>query len=552
MFAVVILFAACSKESSEGSDFEDKTPVTEVEKKIIGGWPELGDDGLTFMKNGIVLYIANEQYGSQQSLKVGHWVYDEETKVLTTDIKDRYGNVLMWQISLLQDGSMAGIQLWDSKTFSASRDIKQAIKNILDRSRYWTRDKNGKFLTIYFNYSSENSISYYYVDHNADFWIGYYDFSYSQPDLNTIVINSEENGCYKIHNPYNNDVVYFEFPDGRKYYPVKDGMEDITSVKMSKEESKLVGKWICKQQVWEGKTPGSIYLEDDYGMEFTDMYWGEIWSGEDELMNTGREKFSWFIKDKVLYIDDDHYYILQLTDQEMTLEWRDGENVITCNFYKLNENGDNILANSLEYVDLGLSVKWATYNLGATQDNIVGDFYAWGETCTKDDFLMSNYKYFMKRNNWSDWPGLTKYCSDPHLAAAEEYVDNKMYLDDVDDAVIANKGKDWRMPTNDEFKELIENCTLAKTWSKGKYGLKITGKTGYYIFMPFNGYMSEKGLSNDGVYGCYLTNSCGIDYGAENVPPVKYVKLSGWTDDFSNCFDKGWRSNGYNIRPVHK
>ena len=164
---------------------------------------------------------------------------------------------------------------------------------------------------------------------------------------------------------------------------------------MSKEESLLVGKWICKQQIWDGKAPGSIYLEDKYGMEFSDMYWGKMWSGDDELMETQFEqKFSWFIKNNILYIDNDHYYILKLNDQEMELEWRDGGNRITCSFYKLNENGDNILANTLEYVDLGLSVKWATNNLGATNDDIAGDFYAWGETSSKETFTTSNYKYF--------------------------------------------------------------------------------------------------------------------------------------------------------------
>lgn len=552
MFAAVILLAACSKESSDESGIEDNTPVTGVEKKIIGGWPELGDDGITFMKNGVALYTAYDGYNNQERLKVGHWVYDEETKVLTTDIKDRYGNVLMWSISLLQDMAMAGIQLWNSKTFSASKDIEQAVKNILDNRRSWTRDKNGRLLTIHFSISN-NSIRYYF-GWDADFWIGYDHFGYSQPDLNTIEINSREYGRHIIHNPYNNDAVYFEFPDGRLYYPVKDGMEDITSVNMSKEESLLVGKWICKQQIWDGKAPGSIYLEDEYGMEFSDMYRGKMWSGDDELMETQFEqKFSWFIKNNILYIDNDHYYILKLNDQEMELEWRDGGNRITCSFYKLNENGDNILANTLEYVDLGLSVKWATNNLGATNDDIAGDFYAWGETSSKETFTTSNYKYFKKRS-WGYWPGLTKYCSDPHLACSDEYIDNKMNLEDMDDAVIVNKGKGWRMPTNGEFKELIENCTLEQTRIKGEYGLKVTGKTGYYIFLPFNGYMSAKGLdySSVSVYGCYLTNSCGIESGADDVPPVQYIRLSSSNNNFTNCLAKGWRSNGYNIRPVHE
>ena len=70
MFAAVILLAACSKESSDESGIEDDTPVTEVEKKIIGGWPELGDNGITFMKNGVALYTAYDGYNNQERLKV--------------------------------------------------------------------------------------------------------------------------------------------------------------------------------------------------------------------------------------------------------------------------------------------------------------------------------------------------------------------------------------------------------------------------------------------------------------------------------------------------
>ncbi|MBO5849722.1 MAG: hypothetical protein J6Q47_00385, partial [Paludibacteraceae bacterium] len=106
--------------------------------------------------------------------------------------------------------------------------------------------------------------------------------------------------------------------------------------------------------------------------------------------------------------------------------------------------------NGHEYVDLGLSVKWATCNVGATRPEYFGNYYAWGETTPNTDYDWDNYKWC----NGSSTT-MTKYCTDSDYGT----VDNKTVLDKEDDAAAVNMGGSWRMPTLEEWTELIDNCT---------------------------------------------------------------------------------------------
>ncbi|MDY4512770.1 MAG: hypothetical protein SPE10_04900, partial [Paludibacteraceae bacterium] len=110
-------------------------------------------------------------------------------------------------------------------------------------------------------------------------------------------------------------------------------------------------------------------------------------------------------------------------------------------------------ANGHEYVDLGLSVKWATCNVGASKPEEYGNYYAWGETTTKSTYNWSTYKWC----NGSKTT-LTKY----NTSSSYGTVDNKTVLELADDAARANWGGAWRMPTDAEWTELRENCTW--TW----------------------------------------------------------------------------------------
>ena len=140
-------------------------------------------------------------------------------------------------------------------------------------------------------------------------------------------------------------------------------------------------------------------------------------------------------------------------------------------------------SNGYGYVDLGLSVKWATCNVGATSPEEYGNYYAWGETITKKTYTSNNcttenvfFKY--------DFSGESKY-----------------------DAATANWGVDWRMPTLDELIELHENCTWEWISSNDFKGCKVTGPNGNSIFLPAAGFYYESSLVEAGDRGFYWSSS---------------------------------------------
>ena len=138
-----------------------------------------------------------------------------------------------------------------------------------------------------------------------------------------------------------------------------------------------------------------------------------------------------------------------------------------------------IIINDHEAVDLGLSVKWATCNVGAESPEEYGGYYAWGETEEKSDYNWSNYK-------WCDgsYNSITKYCTNSCYGR----VDNKTVLDPEDDVAHDKWGDGWRMPTLDEIEELCNMCTWERTILNGVEGYKVTGPNGNSVFLPAAGY----------------------------------------------------------------
>lgn len=125
-------------------------------------------------------------------------------------------------------------------------------------------------------------------------------------------------------------------------------------------------------------------------------------------------------------------------------------------------NGD--YEGSIVAVDLGLSVKWANCNLGATKPESYGDYYTWGETETKKVCSPDNYKFRFKGGRGA-------------------------VLDSDNDAARVNLGGSWRMPTVEEWEELATNCTWTETKINGVAGYKVSSKrkTGKWIFLPAAG-----------------------------------------------------------------
>ena len=194
-----------------------------------------------------------------------------------------------------------------------------------------------------------------------------------------------------------------------------------------------------------------------------------------------------------------------------------------------------------EYVDLGLSVNWATCNIGANRPEDYGNYYAWGETETKSIYDWSTYKWCNGSNN-----SLTKY----NTNSTSGTVDNKTVLDPEDDAASANWGGDWRMPTVTEFEELISNTT--GTWY-GKNNTEFNGVAGYkyvskkegytdkYIFLPATSY------SGDGTgLNYYWSSSLNSD--PCNAKCMCFTFIPGYDNTY--WMDDHLRSSGQPVRPV--
>ena len=147
----------------------------------------------------------------------------------------------------------------------------------------------------------------------------------------------------------------------------------------------------------------------------------------------------------------------------------------------------------MEYVDLGLSVKWAKCNLGATVPGEFGDYFAWGETEPYNATRQEDYKYWKK--------GCAKYNSKDNI--------NRLEL--ADDAARSILGEGWRLPTPKEFEELLLNCKGSKATVNGVPGHKFTSKVkGFkdrWIFLPAAGFKRFEDLLLPSVDCCYWTSS---------------------------------------------
>lgn len=193
-----------------------------------------------------------------------------------------------------------------------------------------------------------------------------------------------------------------------------------------------------------------------------------------------------------------------------------------------------------EFVDLGLSVKWATCNVGATKPEEYGDYYAWGETETKTDYSSSNYKWYEDSCEFS----LTKYNTNSYYDYGT--VDGKYILDLEDDIAHVKCGGNWRMPTNAEQDELCNNCTWTWTTLNGVHGYRVTSnKTGYTdrsIFLPAAGNYYDTRISFVGSYGRYWSSSRDTD------DPSTVGFLGFDSGSVATYYDNRYR--GLSVRPV--
>ncbi len=161
-----------------------------------------------------------------------------------------------------------------------------------------------------------------------------------------------------------------------------------------------------------------------------------------------------------------------------------------------------------EYVDLGLpsGTLWATCNVGANAPEEYGDYFAWGETQTKSTYNFSTYQYC--RNGNQDQ--LTKYC-DSVSYGYNGFTDNLTTLLPEDDAATANWGSGWRMPTETEWEELLQNTTHTWTTQNGVNGYLFTASNGNSLFLPAAGFRWNDELISAGSWGKYWSSSLVTD-----------------------------------------
>lgn len=214
-----------------------------------------------------------------------------------------------------------------------------------------------------------------------------------------------------------------------------------------------------------------------------------------------------------------------------------------------NENQQGQVDTENEYVDLGLSVRWATCNLGASSPEKYGSFYQWAGT--KDVKALTNYLFFNTcpyHNALTlEFPGWTKY----NTKSSYGTVDNKTVLEAADDVAHVTLGGQWRIPTEAEWRELIESCTWVWTNLKGTNGYmgtsKVVGYTDKTIFLPAAGYREDVHLDYTGVMGSYWSSSLNPDR-----PSCAYTNTFNSSLSSLNKTDGGgvFRYFGQSIRPV--
>ncbi|MCM8872755.1 MAG: hypothetical protein NDJ65_05690 [Paludibacteraceae bacterium] len=223
--------------------------------------------------------------------------------------------------------------------------------------------------------------------------------------------------------------------------------------------------------------------------------------------------------------------------------------------------------NGHDYVDLGLpsGTLWATCNVGAAAPQDYGNYYAWGETTTKDSYEWGNYK-FGSRNDGNTL--LTKYCFDSEYGK-DGFCDNKTVLDLEDDAANVNWGGRWTMPTKAQQDELRAHCYWV--WTENYNNSKVAGFIVYkakasrdkgiyngqtpsasysledaHIFLPAAGVHSGHDFYMRGTYGLYSSSSLLTEY---------YSNIA-WYMAFYQVYVGyeiaigGFRSDGQSVRAV--
>ncbi len=209
-------------------------------------------------------------------------------------------------------------------------------------------------------------------------------------------------------------------------------------------------------------------------------------------------------------------------------------------------------------VDMALSVKWASCNLGSDFPDIPGDYYAWGEKSSRKsygyrDYRLTNKDYYSRGDRVLQTNGLPflKYNMDG---------DGLFALEAMDDPATLSLGAPWRLPTRNEFQELLDNCewqwveNIGRTLNNNPSdepclnGYRVTSKAnGNHIFLPAAGVNF-----NESEYESVLMPTFGR-YGAYWARDLRSTKIAsgllfGKSEIKVTAF---YREKGLCVRPVY-
>lgn len=179
-----------------------------------------------------------------------------------------------------------------------------------------------------------------------------------------------------------------------------------------------------------------------------------------------------------------------------------------------------------KWVDLGLSVLWAAYNVGASSPEEYGGYYAWGETEEKESYTWENYRFYN--------PSTGYIYLEPEISGTSYDVAHVQW------------GQGARMPTITEVKELVNNCTFKSGTYNGIKGNYVKGPNGNSIFLPFAGQRKYDVLYDEGYYGSYMSGTYYSDgyFGGNSYGFLCEEDDVGWYDYYP-C-----REYGDSVRPV--
>ena len=216
-------------------------------------------------------------------------------------------------------------------------------------------------------------------------------------------------------------------------------------------------------------------------------------------------------------------------------------------------------------VDMGLSVKWARVNIGANSPEKLGNLYAWGEVSPKEEYTFSNYvwcnyNFSEDGDGWWSSTSIKKYGSSYSNSdyINEDYYDSYYWVNDgrtvleaSDDVARTEWGGTWRMPTQAECQELVDNCTIEKVKYNNCDGFLFTStKEGYTdksLFFP----LTPSTYSGDETYfdnGSKLYS--GLFWSSSQYLPFPVCAYALRVYNGKVSFGPITRQTGFPVRPV--